>query len=533
MILSDLDGTVIDSSASVIRAFEWWADLRRLPEGIAGRVPHGRTSTAAAALLAPHLDAEVEGARLDQRQCDDTEGVVALPGALELLETHARLAIVTSCPVPLAHARLAAAGLPRPAILVTPELTTHTKPDPEPYLLGARLIGAEPRECGVLEDAPAGVAAGLRGGDVGDRRAHDPSPRRVAGRSRVHHRPDPARPHARIARLRLSRELRRDSAVDWMGPWRPRSPVWSVAGTRCSKPRWVASPARPWPVRSPHAGALGMLCEFGWEPNPDRMSKALLLADGRPVGMGFFGHWIDRDLETFELAAGCLRVVELFWSVPDAALVTRARRCGDALVAWQIGSRDDAMAAQDSGCDFVVAQGVEAGGHVRGTVPRDELLEEVLASVSIPVVIAGGIASAEDVASAIAAGADGVRVGTAFIATPESGAHPAYVDALLRARSGADTVLTTAFGRGWPDAPHRVLASALAAADALSEEVVGEAGPDGARYPIPRFSVTPPSRDTEGHIEAMALYAGTGVGRVSSVRSAADVVAELVAGLDA
>ena len=164
VILSDLDGTLTDSSASVIRAFEWWADLERLPEGIGDRVPHGRTSTAAAAMLAPHLDAAVEGARLDQRQCDDTEGVVALPGALELLGTHERLAIVTSCPVPLAHARLEAAGLPRPAILVTAELTTRTKPDPEPYLLGARLLGAQARDCVVLEDAPAGVASGCAAG---------------------------------------------------------------------------------------------------------------------------------------------------------------------------------------------------------------------------------------------------------------------------------------------------------------------------------------------------------------------------------
>jgi nitronate monooxygenase len=281
------------------------------------------------------------------------------------------------------------------------------------------------------------------------------------------------------------------------------------------------------------AGALGMLCEFGFEPSPERVRKALSLAAGGQVGMGFFGHWIDGDLATFELAAECLRVVELFWSAPDAALVNRARRSGDALVAWQIGSREDAIAAQDSGCDFVVAQGIEAGGHVRGTLPRDELLEKVLASVSIPVVVAGGIASAAGVVSAIAAGADGVRVGTAFVATPESGAHPAYVDALLSAHSGDDTILTTAFGRGWPDAPHRVLVSALAAADALDAEVVGEAGPVGARYPVPRFSVTPPSRDAEGHIDAMALYAGTAVGQVSSVRSAAVVVAELVAGLDA
>jgi nitronate monooxygenase len=281
------------------------------------------------------------------------------------------------------------------------------------------------------------------------------------------------------------------------------------------------------------AGALGMLCEFGIEGSADRMRKALELAGEGQVGMGFFGHWIDGDLATYELAAERLRVVEVFWTTPDPALASRARRCGDALVAWQVGSRDDAVAAQDAGCDFVVAQGVEAGGHVRGTVPRDELLEQVLDAVTIPVVIAGGIASASDVASAIRAGAHAVRVGTAFVATPEGGAHPAYIDAIVAARSGAETVLTTAFGRGWPDAPHRVLASAVSAAEALDTDVVGEAGREDARTPIPRFSAVPPSRDATGNIAAMALYAGVGVGQVSSVRSATDVVSELVAGLDA
>lgn len=164
VILSDLDGTLIDSKASVIRAFEWWAELRHLPPGIADRIPHGRTSTAAAAVLAPHLDAEVEGALLDARQTADTQGVVALPGALAVLRDHARIAIVTSCPQPLAHARLGAAGLPVTETLVTPELTTNGKPSPEPYLLAASLLGTDPHECVVLEDAPAGIEAGIAAG---------------------------------------------------------------------------------------------------------------------------------------------------------------------------------------------------------------------------------------------------------------------------------------------------------------------------------------------------------------------------------
>lgn len=280
------------------------------------------------------------------------------------------------------------------------------------------------------------------------------------------------------------------------------------------------------------AGALGMLCEFDLEPSFDRIRRAVALAGDGCVGMGFFGHWVGDDLETFEAAAAALRVVEVFWSVPDPALVARARRAGNSLVAWQVGSAQEARAAEDAGCDFVVAQGVEAGGHVRGSISRDELLQAVLASVTVPVVAAGGIARSSDVATVIAAGADGVRVGTAFVATVESGAHPAYVDALVAARSGDDTVLTDRFREGWPDAPHRVLVSALAAAEAFDGKVVAEAGAADARHAIPRFSAEPPSRDAEGCIEAMALYAGTGVEHVTGRRPAADLVSDLIAELE-
>jgi NAD(P)H-dependent flavin oxidoreductase YrpB (nitropropane dioxygenase family) len=274
-----------------------------------------------------------------------------------------------------------------------------------------------------------------------------------------------------------------------------------------------------------------MLCEFDVEAAAHRMTRALNLAGGGTVGMGFFGHWIDTDLATFEAAAVRLRVVEVFWTNPDAALVQRARQAGSALVAWQVGSLDGALAAADAGCDFVIVQGVEAGGHVRGTTPRRELVASVLARVSIPVVSAGGVATAEHVEEAIRMGAAAARVGTRFVATTESGAHPAYVAALLSARSGQETMLTTAFSGGWPDAPHRVLRSAVAAAEAFDGDVVGHLVANGQRTPVARFAVSPPSRHVEGNVAAMALYAGEGVGDVREVRPAADVVAELVAKL--
>lgn len=279
------------------------------------------------------------------------------------------------------------------------------------------------------------------------------------------------------------------------------------------------------------AGALGMLCEFDLEPAQDRMTSASASADGGAIGMGFFGHLVQNDLTTFEAAAARLRVVEVFWTPPDPALIARARSAGEALVAWQVGSLDDALTAQDIGCDFVVVQGVEAGGHVRGTQPLEELLQAVLPRVSIPVVAAGGIATAESVARAMRSGAAAVRVGTAFVATHESRAHPLYVDALLAARSGDDTVLTTAFAVGWPDAPHRVLKSALASAQAYEGDVVAEGGPPGARRPVPLFSSSTPSRHVVGRIDAMAQYAGMGVGDVTRMRSAAELVTELTAAL--
>jgi sugar-phosphatase len=163
-ILSDLDGTLIESARSVIAAFRWWAELRGLPMDVVDHIPFGRTSTDAAAVLAPHLDPLIEGRLLDDRQAEETEGVVAFPGAFELLSFHRLLAVVTSAPIRLAKARLRAAGLPLPPHLATPELWLEGKPGPEPYLKGAALLGVRPEDCIVLEDAPAGVASGINAG---------------------------------------------------------------------------------------------------------------------------------------------------------------------------------------------------------------------------------------------------------------------------------------------------------------------------------------------------------------------------------
>ena len=184
----------------------------------------------------------------------------------------------------------------------------------------------------------------------------------------------------------------------------------------------------------------------------------------RPVGAGFIVLFLDR--EALEVVADELPVVEFFWGWPDPSLVPANCVCG-----WQVGSVDEARAAVDAGCQYVIAQGVEAGGHVRGTISRLDFLHDVRSAVDVPVVATGGIATAEDVRQAMAAGADAVRVGTRFVATVESDAHDVYVDRLI-ASSAADSIVTGRFDVGWPDAPVRVLASSLAAAEQAPPGIV-------------------------------------------------------------
>lgn len=275
-----------------------------------------------------------------------------------------------------------------------------------------------------------------------------------------------------------------------------------------------------------NAGALGMI-GIGRQPFAviERYLDEVATLTSAPVGCTCIAHFVQPDVE--ELVASRLPIVEFFHEWPDAARIPAGVICG-----WQVGSVDEAKAAVDAGCHYVIAQGSEAGGHVRGHLPLAELLPAVRSAVDVPVVAAGGIGTATAVRVACELGADAVRVGTRFVATTESYAHPAYIDALVAAAND-DSVLTEAFGVGWPNAPHRVLRSAIDAAAAAATDVVGEMGRGGGQpMPIPRFGVSSPTRDTTGDISAMALYAGRSVGAVDRVMTAAEVVAELCAGFN-
>ena len=180
----------------------------------------------------------------------------------------------------------------------------------------------------------------------------------------------------------------------------------------------------------------------------------------------------------------------------------------------------------------MIAKAWESGGRKRIEGPTLlPLLDAVLDGVSLPVIAAGGIATRRGVAAALAAGADGVRVGTRFIAAAESDAHPAWIDAVIRAGAD-DTAVTTAFNVGLPvPGPHRVLRSSIEAAEALADGQAGVVRLAGAEIPVPRFAPQPPTRDSTGAIEAMPFYAGQSAGAVARIQPAREIVAELAGGL--
>ena len=166
VLLCDLDGVLVDSTAAIDRVYRLWAARHKLDAALVVATAQGRPSREVVRVCAPQLDASGESAEIEAAHLADQYGVVAIAGAHALLSQMPaeRLAIVTSCSPALAAARLAAGGLPAPRVCVTADQVARGKPDPEGYLRAAALLGVVASDCVVLEDAPAGVAAGLAAG---------------------------------------------------------------------------------------------------------------------------------------------------------------------------------------------------------------------------------------------------------------------------------------------------------------------------------------------------------------------------------
>jgi nitronate monooxygenase len=257
---------------------------------------------------------------------------------------------------------------------------------------------------------------------------------------------------------------------------------------------------------------------------------------GRPIAVNLLLPFVrPGDAE----AAAAADAIVTFWGEP--------RRL--AAVTWihQCGSVEEAKAAAAAGADAVIAQGVEAGGHVRGRTPLLELLERVRAAVEIPVLAAGGIVDVEGVKAVLGAGATAAVCGTRFLLSDESRAHPEYKRRCLDAD---ETILTELFGLGWPDAPHRVIPNGatrrwlraesrgprwILAANRLTAPLarrIPAAVQDRAittqRPSQPFLGPQPPTDDgPESLLASGPLYAGANVARVADIRPAAELVRAL------
>ena len=287
-----------------------------------------------------------------------------------------------------------------------------------------------------------------------------------------------------------------------------------------------------------NAGGLSIISFGGYAPPllREEISRLRALTD-RPFGVNLL-----LQFPVEEHVNVCVEervpVLSFFWGDPSP-YVERAHAAGLKVID-QVGSVEAARRSAAAGVDVIIAQGVEAGGHVAGQVSTMALVPRVVDAVSpVPVVAAGGIADARGLVAALALGAEGVVLGTRFLATPEAGAHPVYKRKVIEATE-EDTVRTTLFGHGWPHAPHRALRTAFVngwlkdeargSEQRPDEPVIGETVFGGQRVPVLRFMGLPPSAEATGDIESMGLLAGQSVGLVRELKPAAEIVKELVEG---
>src|SRR5215470_6208942 len=227
----------------------------------------------------------------------------------------------------------------------------------------------------------------------------------------------------------------------------------------------------------------------------------------------------------------------LFWGDPRP-YVTEAHRHATK-VFLQVGSVEEATAAAEAGVDAIIIQGVEAGGHVKSRTSLSALVPAVVEAVTpVPVLAAGGIATGRGVVAALSLGAQAVSMGTRFLCSTEASATRAYKERVVRSPA-EDTVYTTLFDLGWPDAPHRVLRNtAFAEWEAAGRPasgqrpgegtIVGTLSLAGTTMEVPKYGAMPPSTGFSGDMESVALYAGESCSLIHDIKPAAQIVQDVV-----
>jgi nitronate monooxygenase len=284
-------------------------------------------------------------------------------------------------------------------------------------------------------------------------------------------------------------------------------------------------------------GAAGAFPMFGvsWD-KPDQIRATIrhFRAKSRgPFAINLVLQWDQHERLAVALEEGA-PAISLFWGDPAPYLPIIRKAGAKALVT--VGSADEAKRAADLGADIVVAQGVEAGGHVWGQVGTLVLVPAVVDAVApLPVIAAGGIADGRGIAAVLALGAAGAWMGTRFLGTPEADAAEDYKRRLLAAKE-TDTVYTELFDLEWPRAPHRAIRnSTYQAWEAAGRPPPGQRPREGEPVawqsggtPLLRYSDDSAKRRATGDIEATCLYAGQSVGLVRDLLPAGELVRRLV-----
>lgn len=280
------------------------------------------------------------------------------------------------------------------------------------------------------------------------------------------------------------------------------------------------------------AGALGALA-LTWTP-PETAGayvRQVRSATDRPFLVNFALAFPPASLAA-ALEAGA-PIVSFSWGDPSPYL-SQVQAAG-ARIGVQVTSVAGARHAVEIGADFLICQGIEAGGHVQSTMSLEDLLPGVVgAAEGVPVFAAGGIADGAGIARALSRGASAAMLGTRFVATQESRAHPEYKRRLVEA-TGGDTALTVCFDGGWPYAAHRVLRNpTLERWEALGCPPPGRRPGEGEVVatasngePVLRYEDTAPRSGMTGQVLDMALYAGTGCGAIADVPPAAVLIERL------
>ena len=298
-----------------------------------------------------------------------------------------------------------------------------------------------------------------------------------------------------------------------------QAPVGSVAGSELA-----AAVSR--------AGGMGALALTSRSPEVvSRLIAEVRAKTDRPVQANFVLTFEPRSLAT-ALENG-VRVVTFSWGLPTDE-VSLLKSFG-ASFGVQATTAAGARQALDLGADFLICQGVEAGGHVQATRGLDMVLPSILkAANGIPVIAAGGIGDGKAIARVLAMGASGAMLGTRFVATQESLAHELYKRRLVQA-GAQDTALTVCFDGGWPYAAHRVIRnSTLEEWEAAGcpptgrrpgEGVLTANDPNGRNYF--RYDDAPPLASFDGNAEAMCMYAGTSCEVVDDIPSVGAIMRRL------